>query len=134
MSHPAHNLISGDYFHVLLLVNTMTSYGSIFERFDRGHMLFMLLMMAQFQLWDGIMTDVFVRGGLAREANALMAGFVYGGDFITLKIISTAVLALALWAIYKRFPRLAIFTTASIAVFYLGVITWNFLVVFSNTL
>ena len=112
----------------------MATYNNALDRLNRGHMIFMLLMMAQFQLWDGIITDVFVRGGLAREANALMAGFVYGGDFLLLKIVSTVILALALWAIYKRFPRLAIFTTASVAVFYLGVITWNFLVVFSTSI
>lgn len=112
----------------------MTARSNILERINRDHMLFILSMMVQFQLWDGIMTDVFVRGGLVREANTLMASFVYGGDFIPLKILSTAILAVALWTIYRRFPRLAICTAALIAVFYLGVITWNFLVVFSNTL
>ena len=112
----------------------MTAYINVLKHLNRGHMLFVLLMMAQFQLWDGIMTDVFVRGGLTYEANALVAGFVYGGDFIPLKIISIAVLSLALLAIYKHFPRLAIFTTASIAFFYLCVITWNFMVVFNNSL
>jgi hypothetical protein len=109
-------------------------YKNALERLNRGHMIFLLLLMAQFQLWDGVITQVFVKGGLAREGNALVSNLVYGGDFLAVKIVSVAVLALALWLIFKRFPRLAITTTASIAIFYLGVITWNFLVVFSNTI
>jgi hypothetical protein len=109
-------------------------YRNALEKINRGHMVFLLLLMAQFQLWDGVITQVFVKGGLAREGNALMANLVYGGDFLALKIVSVAILALVLWLIFKRFPRLAISTTACIAIFYLGVITWNFLVVFSNTI
>lgn len=111
----------------------MGIYNNPLERLNRGHMIFALLLMAQFQLWDGVITHVFVRNGLAREANAFMANLVYGGDFLVFKIISVAIVALALWVIYKRFPRLAIITAAGIAVFYLGVVTWNFLVVFATT-
>jgi len=109
-------------------------YSNALERLNRGHMIFVLLLMAQFQLWDGVITHVFVRGGLAREGNALMSNLVYSGDFLLLKIVSVAILALVLWFIFKRFPRLAISTTAGIAIFYLGVITWNFLVVFTNSI
>jgi hypothetical protein len=109
-------------------------YKNALERLNRGHMIFLLLLMAQFQLWDGVITHVFVRGGLAREGNALMSSLVYGGDFLVLKIISVAVLALVLWFIFKRFPMLALSAAGGVAIFYLGVITWNFLVVFSNTL
>lgn len=95
-------------------------------------MVFAMLMMAQLQLWDSVMTDVFVRGGLAREANGLMANIIHGGDFVLFKLVSVVVLALALWCIYRRVPRLAIYTAAGISVFYLGVITWNFLIIFAN--
>jgi hypothetical protein len=108
-------------------------YNDALERINRGHMIFVLLLMAQFQLWDGVITHVFVRSGLAREGNAIMSNLVYGGDFLFLKIVSVAVLALVLWLIFKRFPRLAISTAAVVAIFYLGVITWNFLVVFANS-
>jgi hypothetical protein len=108
-------------------------YNNALERLNRGHMIFVLLLMAQFQLWDGVMTHVFVRRGLAMEGNALMSSLVYGGDFLFLKVLSVAILALVLWLVFKRFPRLAIWSTATVAIFYLGVITWNFLVVFANT-
>lgn len=101
---------------------------------NSGHMVFTLLLMAQFQLWDGIMTHVFVGSGLAKEGNSLMAELVYKGDFLFLKIVSVAILGLALWMIFRKFPKLAISTTACVAAFYLGVIVWNFMVIFSNML
>jgi len=112
----------------------MAMYKNALVRVNRGHMIFLLLLMAQFQLWDGVITHVFVRGGLAREGNALMSGLVYGGDFLFLKVVSVAILALVLWSVFKRFPKLALTTTAGVAIFYLGVITWNFLVGFANTI
>jgi hypothetical protein len=110
----------------------METLNSAWKGINRGHMMFVLLLMAQFQLWDGVITHVFVRQGVAREANALMANLVYGGDFLFLKIVSVIILALVLCLLYRRFPKLSISTAAVVAIFYLGVITWNFLVVFAN--
>lgn len=101
---------------------------------DRGHMIFALWLMAQFQLWDGIITEVFTRRGLVSEGNIFTRGLVLSGDFLIFKIIVVAVLSAMLWLIYKRYPRLAIGTSIAIAIFYLGVVTWNLLVVFDKLL
>ena len=97
---------------------------------DRGHILFVLLLLAQFQLWDGIITQVFVGNGLAREANRLMAPLVSSGNFLALKLLGTAVLLALLWVLHKRFPRIAVTAASCMAFFYAAVIAWNFFILF----
>jgi hypothetical protein len=100
------------------------------ENLNRGHILFALLLMAQFQLWDGIITQVFVINGLAKEANPLMAPFVLGGNFLLIKLLGIAALLLVLWIMSKRFPRIAVASASCISIYYIAVITWNFMVFF----
>ena len=97
---------------------------------NRGHILFVLLLMAQFQFWDGIITQVFVINGLVKEANPLVAPLVSGGSFLLIKLLGIAAVLLLLWIISKRFPRIAVAAASCISVFYLAVITWNFMVFF----
>jgi hypothetical protein len=100
------------------------------ERLKQGHMLFVLLLMAQFQFWDGLMTQVFVSRGLVKEANPLMAPLVSGGSFLPLKLLGIAVLLLLLWILYKRFPKMAVVAASTISVFSAVLIIWNFMVFF----
>jgi putative flippase GtrA len=93
-------------------------------------MLFVLLLMAQFQFWDGLMTQVFVSRGLVKEANPLMAPLVSGGSFLPLKLLGIAVLLLLLWILYKRFPKMAVVAASTISVFSAVLIIWNFMVFF----
>jgi hypothetical protein len=97
-----------------------------------GHMLFALLLMAQFQLWDGIMTQVFVTSGIAREANQLMAPLITGNHFLLIKLVGIATLPFLLWLVFKRLPGVALAAASCVALFYLTVITWNFIVLFSG--
>ncbi|GEM_PF-557900 len=101
---------------------------------NRGHMIFALSLMAQFQLWDGLITQTFVKRGLAVEGNMLMSGLVQSGSFLIFKIIGVVAVSALLWLLYKMYPRLAIGASIAIAVFYAGVVTWNLLVVFDKVL
>jgi hypothetical protein len=104
----------------------------VLDNIKRGHMLFVLLMMAQFQIWDGIITQVFVNNRVATEANNIVAPMVHGGSFLSVKLAGVAVLLLLLWFIYKRFPRVALTAASFVTLFYAGVIIWNFTVVLSG--
>jgi hypothetical protein len=112
--------------------NDLNTKVSVLEHFGRGRMIFALLLMAQFQFWDGMMTQVFVNGGIVKEANKFAAPFIASGDFLFLKLVGTAVLLLALWLIFKRFPRMALSAASCVALFYLSIVTWNFIVLFSG--
>lgn len=100
------------------------------EQINRGHILFVLLLMAQFQFWDGVITHVFVTNGLVKEANPLVAPLVSGGSFLLIKLLGIAAILLLLWIISKRFPRMAVVAASCISMFYVAVITWNFMVFF----
>ena len=91
-----------------------------------------LALAAQFQVWDGLVTQVFVNNGLAHEANPLMSSLVSGGNFLLLKILGALLCLPILWLVYKRFPRLALASTAALVVLYAVVLTWNFTVVFNT--
>ena len=95
-----------------------------------AHFNFCLLLLAQFQAWDGIITQVFVKNGIVKEGNRFVMSLVDSGDFLWLKAIGLIVVIAILWVLHKRLPRFAMLATSCLAVFYLGVISWNFLVFF----
>lgn len=90
-----------------------------------------LVLAAQFQIWDGLITQVFVSNGVVQEGNPLVAPFVIGGDFLLLKVMGVALCIPVLWILYRYFPKFAVATASILAVFSLAVISWNFLVCFS---
>ena len=68
-------------------------------QFGGGSTLFLLAMMAQLQIWDGIITQAFVNGGLAAEGNRVAAHLLARGNYLPLKIAGILVcLALAICA------------------------------------
>lgn len=102
------------------------------EQLSSGRTLFLLAMMAQLQLWDGIMTQAFVMNGLATESNRIAAQMLNQGNYLPLKIAGSIVCLALLWIIGRRFPVLAKLTASIVCIFYLAVIVWNFLVLFSS--
>lgn len=102
----------------------------VIERLKQGHILFVLLLVAQFQFWDGVMTQVFVSKGLVKEANPLMAPLVAGGSFLPLKLVGIVVLLSLLWVLHKRFPKMAVVAASSVAALSAVLIIWNFVVFF----
>ena len=102
------------------------------EQFSSGRNLFLLAMMAQLQLWDGIVTQTFVMNGLARESNRIAAHLINEGNYLLLKIASILICLALLWVIGKRYPALTILTALVVSIFYFAVIVWNFVVLFSR--
>ena len=76
------------------------------------------------------MTNVFVRNGFVQESNPLMESIVREGNFLLLKVIGVLLCGLILWLIYKRFSKVILIVTSSIAVFYGAVIAWNMSLLF----
>ena len=85
----------------------------------------LLLLSSGLMLSDGIMTDFFVRSGLVNEGNRLVEPLVADGSFLLLKIAGVIICGLALWWLYRRFSKAAMFAASGISVFYAMVITWN---------
>ncbi len=113
------------------MIEQMGKIRAAVNRADGGHMLFALLLLAQFQLWDGVMTQLFVSSGLAREANRIVEPLINSGSFLAFKLLGIAALLPLLWLIHKRYPRIAFMVASCLSIFYLGVISWNFVVFFN---
>jgi len=74
---------------------------------------------------DGVLTNVLVSDGLAREANPFLVPLVGAGSFLALKVAGALFCALLLWDIYRRQPRMALVGTYCIAAAYGGIVVWN---------
>ncbi len=74
---------------------------------------------------DGVLTELLVSTGVAREANPLLQPLVGDIGFMILKIAGALLCAFILWDVHRRFPRVGLIAT-SIAVAGYGVIVlWN---------
>jgi hypothetical protein len=101
------------------------------NRISGKHLAFALLLMAQLQLWDAVITQVLVGNGIARELNPFILNSVNQGSFIVIKIAGLILCVACLWLIGKKYPALATAAAAIIAVLYTGIVSWNFAMIFA---
>lgn len=74
---------------------------------------------------DGLITQLLIRDGLAREGNPLLQPLVGGSGFIILKAAGALLSAFILWDIYRRFPRVAVIATRCFVAAYGLIVLWN---------
>jgi len=91
----------------------------------------LLILLAGFEIADGIVTHLLVRSGFAQEGNPIMAVLVREGNFLALKVIGALICVWILWLLYRRFHKVALVTTSSIVLFYGAVMIWNLGIFFS---
>ena len=91
----------------------------------------LLVLLVTLEVVDGLATGWATTHGLAAEANPLLAPLVGNGNLLLLKVVGAAASALALWALYRRFPRAALACANSIVLFYGLVLGWNFTALFA---
>ncbi len=89
-----------------------------------------LVLAAQFQMWDGLITQVFVKNGIVQEGNPVTASLIDAGNFLWLKVAGVVLCIPVLWIMYKYFPKFAMVTASSLVGLYTAIISWNFLVFF----
>ena len=88
-------------------------------------MKYLLGFLVVFVIADGLLTNLLVRDGLAREGNPFLQPLVGEAGFIVLKAVGVLLAALILWDIYRRFPRVALISTWGFVVFYGAIVLWN---------
>ncbi len=88
-------------------------------------MKYLLGLLITFEILDGLLTHFLVRGGLAREGNPFLLPLVGEANFLRLKVVGVLLCALILWDVYKRWPRVALTTTACFVTLYAGIVLWN---------
>ena len=88
-------------------------------------MKYLLGTLVAFVIMDGILTQLLVKGGLAREGNPFLQPFVGDIGFIILKTVGAFLCAFILWDIYRRIPRVGIIATLIAVIGYGGIVAWN---------
>ncbi len=85
----------------------------------------LLGLLVVFVIADGLITQLLIRDGLAREGNPLLQPLVGGSGFIILKAAGALLCAFILWDIYRRFPRVAVIATWCFVGAYGVIVLWN---------
>lgn len=88
-------------------------------------MKYLLGLLIIFEIADGVLTHFLVTSGLGREGNPFLLPLVGESGFLILKVVGVLLAALILWDIYKRFPKVALISTACFVVFYGIIVLWN---------
>ena len=88
-------------------------------------MKYLLGLLIVFEIADGVLTHFLITDGLAREGNPFLLPLVGKTNFLILKVAGVLLCALILWDIYKRWPRVALTTTACFVTLYAVIVLWN---------
>ena len=74
---------------------------------------------------DGIITRFLVHNGFAKEGNPFLMYWVVENKFLSIKILGGLLVAIYLWSIYRRHPRLSIVFSSIFLTGYVFIISWN---------
>ena len=74
---------------------------------------------------DGILTNILIQKGIAHEGNPFLKDVAGNTGLLIVKIIGILLVVLILWDIYRRYPRLAFWTSAAFLAVYGGIVVWN---------
>lgn len=88
-------------------------------------MKYLLGFLVLFVILDGLITQVLVNGGTARETNPFLEPIVGEAGFIVLKVLGALLCAFILWDVFRHFPRLAVLAAWVAVVGYGGIVLWN---------
>jgi len=98
------------------------NYFAIRQRESMKYLLGVLILLV---VADGVITELLVKSGIAREGNPLLVPFIGDIGFLVLKVAGALLCALILRDISRRHMRLARVVTIGGIVFYATIILWN---------
>ncbi|MFH1646323.1 MAG: DUF5658 family protein [Chloroflexota bacterium] len=91
----------------------------------RNKMKYLLGVLITFVVMDGVLTEVLIDGGRAREGNPLLEPLVGEVGFMILKTAGALLCAFILWDVYRRLPRVGVIATWVAVAAYAAIILWN---------
>ena len=102
----------------------------IFTQGSRKKIVYLLIILVCLVVIDGLITEYLIDGGNASEANPFLASLVGEPAFMIIKAAGALFCALVLLDVYRHFPKTAIITTWIAVAGYLGIVLWNFSLIF----
>lgn len=88
-------------------------------------MKYLLGLLVVFVISDGLITNLLVGDGLAREGNPFLQPLVGNIGFIVLKVVGALLCALILWDVSRRYRKVALIATSCGVAFYALIVLWN---------
>ncbi|OGO36150.1 MAG: hypothetical protein A2147_08900 [Chloroflexi bacterium RBG_16_57_8] len=77
---------------------------------------------------DGLISQSVIASGVGSEGNPFLQTLVGDAKFLPLKIGGALLVAIVLWDIYRRTPKLGIAASAACVALYTGIVYWNLVV------
>ncbi len=74
---------------------------------------------------DGVLTNILVRQGIAREWNPFLVSIAGEPWLVVIKIVGALVCALVLWDIYRHWQGLGAASSYIFLAVYTGIVLWN---------
>ena len=91
----------------------------------RRSMKLLLAGLSLFEIADGVITNILIEQGIAREGNPLMTQLAGNYGLLLAKIVGALICVALLWRIYRCSPRLAKTCTTYFAIVYALIVLWN---------
>ena len=88
-------------------------------------MFWLLGVLVAFVIMDGVITEILLAQGIARESNPFLQPLVGQTGFLILKTVGALVAAFILWDIYRHWPKLGVTATWVAVSAYGAIVLWN---------
>jgi hypothetical protein len=93
---------------------------------NRKRTMFWLLgVLVAFVILDGVVTEMLIAQGIARESNPFLEPLVGQTGFLILKTVGALAAAFILFDIYRHWPKLGVMATCVAVAAYGGIGLWN---------
>ena len=93
--------------------------------YARNGLKYVLGILIILDIGDGVLTNILIKEGIAREANPYLLDLAGESAFMAIKVVGVLLAALILWDIHRRYPRVAFWTAFSFLLIYCGIVGWN---------
>ncbi len=77
------------------------------------------------EIADGIITNILIKLDIAHEGNPLLTSIAGDSGLLIVKIVGVTLVAVILWDIYRRHPRLALGVSSVFLAVNIGIVAWN---------
>lgn len=74
---------------------------------------------------DGVLTNLLIQKGIAREANPFLVNIAGEHGLIILKVVGVFACIVIIWDIYRRNPNLAFWASSIFMLIYSSIVAWN---------
>jgi len=86
---------------------------------------YIIALLVELNIRDGLLTYAIVGNGVAREANPFLQTIVLGGGFLSFKLCGGILAVFSLWIIYTRWQTAVLAVGSCFVIFYTVVVGWN---------